>query len=182
MNDGQEVPARDAYHDGDQLAAWCDHCRRWHHHGTYGPPGQGDGLYWALCDPDGGSPLSSSGYVLHEVGRLTPAVRRAYRDRDRRTRAAAKPFGRSANRVAAMHLLALLRRAHPAELTRPALARQLRGAVPGADVDVAVNRLVPAGAARRRTLRPAPGGLGRPRVLVRARVPPRATPTIDARR
>jgi len=102
-----KAPVLDAYRTPDgQLAVWCEHDRRWHWHGACDttapcprpkrrlvlagtpcrcPVGNGDGHRVAHClDPK--SPYDTTGYVIREVGPLTPAVRRAHKPR--RTRGA----------------------------------------------------------------------------------------------
>lgn len=72
-------PVLDAYRTrlGHQLAVWCQHEMRWHRHGSVGPnAGDGDGDRAAHCSCPN-SPLAP-GYMIHEVGPFTAAVRRAH--------------------------------------------------------------------------------------------------------
>ncbi len=66
------VPTLPAYRVGSQLWVWCAHEARWHYHGG----GPGDRAAHCACPC---SPLWRTGYVLDEVGPLTPAVRRRHR-------------------------------------------------------------------------------------------------------
>jgi hypothetical protein len=61
------------------LVFWCQYCKRWHWHGTCGGDhlGSGDGHRGAHCIGD--TPYTSTGYVLREVGDLTPEMERAVR-------------------------------------------------------------------------------------------------------
>jgi hypothetical protein len=59
--------------DGVCLVVWCDHCKRWHHHGAVGPKfGDGNGSRVAHCATRReASPYAKYGYRLKEVGPLT---------------------------------------------------------------------------------------------------------------
>ncbi len=62
-------PLLPAYADGlGMLSAYCGHFRAWHWHG------RGDGHRVAHCHRPG-SPYDRTGYVLVEVGPLTPELR-----------------------------------------------------------------------------------------------------------
>jgi hypothetical protein len=57
--DGKGIPVLRAYTSSTDghLAAWCKHCRQWHHHG------RGVGHRWAHCmKPD--SPYHRTRYIL----------------------------------------------------------------------------------------------------------------------
>ncbi|WP_405591289.1 hypothetical protein [Streptomyces sp. NBC_01092] len=58
---------------GHQLWVWCEHENRWHYHGAV----EGDRAAHCACPC---SPLKRTGYVLREVGPLTPEVRRRHRE------------------------------------------------------------------------------------------------------
>ena len=72
------TPVLPAYRLGSQLHVWCTEERTWHYHGsTFGTFGSGDGHRVAHCT----NPRNANGYVLHEVGELTPDIKRLARER-----------------------------------------------------------------------------------------------------
>ncbi len=77
---GRTFPILAAHRAGLQLWVWCPHERRWHYHGGVevgsGSFGAGDGHRSGHCTCRM-SPMKD-GYVLEEVGDLTPAVKKAH--------------------------------------------------------------------------------------------------------
>ncbi|MEU9641319.1 hypothetical protein [Streptomyces sp. NPDC048188] len=75
------TPVLPAYRtsDGGALLVWCEHESQWHVHGAVSDtPGAGDGDRAAHCACPR-SPLRSTGYVVREVGPLTPGLKRQHR-------------------------------------------------------------------------------------------------------
>lgn len=80
VHEGRSYPILPAYRDGTTLLVWCAHERKWHTHGLGNGRafGTGDGHRVAHCSCHG-SPLYDRGYVIQEVGEMTPAIRRSAR-------------------------------------------------------------------------------------------------------
>ncbi|MDN5918305.1 MAG: hypothetical protein L0I76_24945 [Pseudonocardia sp.] len=72
----REAPTLPAFRNGQTLLVWCGWCRHWHRHG--GHDANADGHRTAHCFRPG-SPYRPAGYVLVEVGAMTPEVRAAHR-------------------------------------------------------------------------------------------------------
>ena len=76
MASAEDAPVLAAFrytndHRQSWLVVWCQHCDRWHAHGTVGPrSGQGDGHRVAHCVPPE-SPYHRTGYKLWEMGPIS---------------------------------------------------------------------------------------------------------------